>query len=291
MSKKILFFLSSLLFIINIVGAQEIKIWRGSEIKKVAKWKTSMRLYKPRNNSNRGAIIICPGGSYRYLGKEKEGYMVAKKLVKDGFTAFVLKYKVGLDGYHYPSMIQDLQRAIEYVKEHASEYGVDSSNVGLMGFSAGGHLVGTGAEFYNENFMKSLNIAPNVSLKPAYAILMYPVITMTGQYLHKRSKRNLLGRRYEPGLEDKMSLQNHVSRDMPPLLIMQAKDDKTVDYHNSKMMAESLDVAGAQYEYHLMATGGHGFGARPKKNTDMANWYDIFLKWYNNKFKQYNGRF
>lgn len=267
------FLLVQITFLLCVTAlSQEIKIWKGA----------SLKVYTPTEFSNGGAIIVCPGGSYKYLGKHIEGYKIAEKLVKDGFTVFVLKYRVALAGYHYPAMIQDLQRSIQYVKENALQYNIDSSNVGLIGFSAGGHLVGVGAKYYKENFISMLNNANNaVSLRPSYAVMMYPVITMYEPYVHKRSRRNLLGKNPSDLLIEKMSLEKNLSSDIPPLLIMQAKDDKTVDYHNSVLMQQALDEVGAEYEFHLFETGGHGFGAKPKIKTDMSRWYNIFLEWYN----------
>jgi acetyl esterase/lipase len=177
-------------------------------------------------------------------------------------------------------MIQDLQRAIQLVRENAQQFNIDKEKVGIMGFSAGGHLVGTAAVHCNENFMESLGIEPKVSLKPYFSVMVYPVVTMHEPYAHQKSRKSLLGIKPPENLLHKMSLEENVHNDMPPLLILQAKDDKTVDYHNSVMLSENLTKNEIKHTFILYETGGHGFGALPKKGTEFFTWFDDFLKWH-----------
>jgi acetyl esterase/lipase len=261
------------------LNAEPVKIWEHTSLQHI---KSEMYVYYPaQENNNRTAVIICPGGSYCYLGMKQEGREVAKKLTEQGFTAFVLRYRVGMNKAHHPDMIQDLQRAIQLVRENAQKYSIDEEKVGILGFSAGGHLVGTAATHCHESFMENLGIYSQISLKPYFTVMVYPVVTMREPYAHQKSRKSLLGAHPAEELLHKMSLEENVHHNMPPLLILQAKDDKTVDYHNSVMLSENLTQNGIEHRFILYNTGGHGFGALPKKETDMAVWFNDFMKWYN----------
>ena len=258
---------------------ETVKIWENTSLHKV---KSEMYVFYPEaEKNNHTAVIICPGGSYCYLGIRQEGYEVAKKLTEQGFTAFVLRYRVGMYAAQHPDMIQDLQRAIQLVREGAEKYKIDEKKVGIIGFSAGGHLVGTAATYFEENFMATLGINPQVSLKPCFTVMVYPVVTMREPYTHQKSRKSLLGAKPAEELLHKMSLEENVHHNMPPLLILQAKDDKVVNYNNSVMLTNNLTKAGIDHKFILYNTGGHGFGALPKKETDFAVWFNDFMKWYN----------
>ena len=258
---------------------ETVKIWENTSLHKV---KSEMYVFYPETEkNNHTAVIICPGGSYCYLGIRQEGYEVAKKLTEQGFTAFVLRYRVGMYAAQHPDMIQDLQRAIQLVREGAEKYKIDEKKVGIIGFSAGGHLVGTAATYFEENFMATLGINPQVSLKPFFTVMVYPVVTMREPYTHQKSRKSLLGIKPTEELLHKMSLEENVHHNMPPLLILQAKDDNVVNYNNSIMLTNNLTKAGIDHKFILYNTGGHGFGALPKKETDFAVWFNDFMKWYN----------
>ena len=138
--------------------------------------RSELTVYLPENDKNTGiSVIVCPGGSYCYLGIHREGHRVARWLQSRGIAAFVLRYRVGMYGNHHPAMIQDLQRAIQLVRKKSALWGLDTNKVGAMGFSAGGHLVGTAGIYYRENFMQSLGIQPEVSLRPDFVAMIYPV--------------------------------------------------------------------------------------------------------------------
>ena len=263
---------------LSLFAQEKIKLWNNQNAIQNQKW-SELTIFLPEK-SNGVSVIICPGGSYCYLGIKQEGYEVAKKLTEQGFTAFVLRYRVGMNSAHHPDMIQDLQRAIQLVRENAQQYNIDEKKVGIMGFSAGGHLVGTAATYFNENFMEILDIEPKVSLKPYFTVMVYPVVTMREPYAHQKSRKSLLGIKPPENLLHKMSLEENVHNDMPPLLILQAKDDKTVDYHNSVMLSENLTKNEIKHTFILYETGGHGFGALPKKGTEFFTWFDDFLKWH-----------
>lgn len=277
--KNISLFFALIILGLSVSAQEVVKLWEATALKA----KSEMYVFHPEAaKNNRTAVIICPGGSYCYLGIKQEGYEVAKRLTEQGFTAFVLRYRVGMYSAQHPDMIQDLQRAIQLVRENAQNYNIDKDKVGIIGFSAGGHLVGTAATHFNENFMAPLGITPQCSLKPYFTVMVYPVVTMRDPYAHQKSRKSLLGAKPAEELLHKMSLEENVHDNMPPLLILQAKDDKVVDYHNSVMLVENLKNKRIthNWKFILYNTGGHGFGALPKAGTDFAGWFDDFMGWY-----------
>ena len=280
MKKNVIFFFI-LLVHLSVSSQSSIKLWEGEAATHKQRW-SELFVFLPEKQDPAGAaVIICPGGSYYWLDMDNEGFSVAKYLNKQGITAFVLKYRTAKRGNHHPAMIQDLQRAIQLVRENAHQYNIDEKRVGVIGFSAGGHLAGTSAIYGDENFMKTLGIEPQVSQKPYFAVMVYPVVTMREPYAHKKSRKNLLNTNPSNELIKKMSLEENVHNNMPPLLILQTKDDKIVDYHNSVMLAESLTKKGINHKFILYESGGHGFGASPKTETEAYKWHDDFMNWYN----------
>lgn len=225
------------------------------------------------------AVIICPGGSYYHLAINQEGYSVAKWFQRRGINAFVLHYRIGFFGYHHPAMIEDLQRAIQYVKEKAGRWDIDTTKVGLIGFSAGGHLAAAGGTLYREDYLIPLGVRPRVSLRPDFVVTVYPVISMEDSIAHKWSRKNLLGPNFTREQIDKLSLEKQVKHDDPPMMIVVAKDDPKVDWRNSYYFYKSLQNAGVNSELFLTETGGHGFGIDPRKGGQAALWNIECIKW------------
>ena len=178
-------------------------------------------------------------------------------------------------------MIEDLQRSIQFVKENARTWDIDTSKVGLIGFSAGGHLGGTAGTFFSENYLAPLGIHPKVSLRPDFVVAVYPVISMQDSLAHKRSRENLLGRNFTKIHMDKMSLENQVSPNDPPMMIVVAKDDPVVNWHNGFYFYKSLQNAGVKSKLLLNEKGGHGFGIDPQKGGQAALWNLECIKWLN----------
>lgn len=236
------------------------------------------------------AVIVCPGGSYFWHDINVEGHDVARWLLSNGISAFVLKYRTAgpmafvthyrllWHGNRYPDPQDDLLQALRYVRRHAAEYGIDSTAVGAMGFSAGGHLVMSAAELFQPD------------QRPAFVVPVYPVVTMTHECVHKRSRRGLLGdsRAGDEALRDLLSLERHVPRDCPPVFLVNCKDDPVVDYRNSVLLDSALTAQGVDHVYIQYATGGHGFGASDTKGTsECRQWKAAFINWikqiYNNE--------
>lgn len=243
-------------------------LWENVEL--VNDNKAKLIYFKPDEKLYTGvSVIVCPGGSYYHLGMNHEGYQVAKWLNSKGISAFVLKYRTARNLWKHPAMIQDLQRSIQYVRENAIDYKIKQNSIGVMGFSAGGHLAGMASLYYDENFMQSLDVIPKVSLKPDFTILVYPVVTMNENIVHAKSKMNLLGDSKDVSILDKFSLEKNTFKDMPQTLIVHAKDDSVVNCENSLQLSLSIDKVQGNSKLVLFEKGGHGFGFRKVRKSAM----------------------
>jgi acetyl esterase/lipase len=260
-----------------------VKIWGGTQVFHKSIEAPSLTTFPALKEKNTHvAVIICPGGSYYHsFGIFQEGYDVARWFQRKGINAFVLRYRVGFFGYHHPAMIEDLQRSIQFVKENAGSWDVDTSKVGLIGFSAGGHLAAAGGTMFKEDYLIPLGVKPKVSLRPSFVVTVYPVISMQDSIAHKRSRKNLLGPNFTKEQIDKMSLEKQVAKDDPPMMVVVAKDDPVVDWRNGYYFYKSLQNAGVDSKLYLSEKGGHGFGIDPKKGGKAALWNIECLEWLN----------
>lgn len=289
--KKTFILIFSLLFYMGMAKAQE-RIWKGTEVSRGKK--VTLKAYLAENNPEGRAVIICPGGSYFWLDRYYEGDSVAYWMQQNGISAFVLRYRTAgyvefvthyrylFRGNQHPDMITDAQRALQWVREHADEYHIDPEKVGMIGFSAGGHLVMSAACYHNVDFLKRQGVATEASLKPAFVAAVYPVVTMYEPYVHQRSRRGLLGRHrhYDEALCDSLSLERHIPADCPPVFLINCVDDPVVDYHNSVILDSALSAANINHRYLQFPTGGHGFGTSEKKGSmECHTWKYEFLKW------------
>lgn len=282
-------FLICSLFGIAAYGEKPINIWEGTG----CDTKVKLTPYLVEGKDNIG-VIVCPGGSYFWLDKKTEGYGVAEWLNANGISAFVLEYRVGgvpafithyrlvSRGNRYPDMLQDVQRSIQLVRENAEEFGIDANKLGVMGFSAGGHLTAMAGLFFDTNSLLYYGIIPKVSLKPDFIAPIYPVVTMVEKPVHKRSRRGMLGegKSISSEMKDSLSLERRVRPDMPPVYLMNCVDDPIVDYKNSELLDSALTENGVPHVYRQFKTGGHGFGANPAKTTEEAiAWREEFINW------------
>lgn len=273
--KRLVFIIASIILAINCIA--QINIWENTECHK----KVKLTPYIVSGDNNIG-VVVCPGGSYFWHDSETEGHEVAKWLNKNGISAFVLDYRTAyvpafifhhrylFRGNRYPDPQDDLRQAIKIVRDNASEFGVDTTKIGAMGFSAGGHLVMSSAELF------ALKDRPN------FIVPIYPVVTMTEDCVHKRSRRGLLGdnKKNDPELKDLLSLERHVPEDCPPVFLVNCKDDPIVDYRNSVLLDSALTSKNIPHQYLLYETGGHGFGASETKGTaECREWKEAFLNW------------
>ena len=281
MKRKALYFLILLLLIPCTIFAQKttVRLWK--EVDGMRRFKSKMYIYHAPDSNNSGvALIICPGGSYSHLmGIATEGFGVAEFLNSQGINAFVLRYRVGKNGHHHPAMIQDMQRALQIVRENANLYKINPEKIGAMGFSAGGHLVTMAGVFGKENFLKELGINPRVSLKPNFIVPVYPVVSMQDNIVHKRSRRNLLTRHFTENDKQQFSMELNIPSDMPPVLLVTAKDDPVVMFQNSVELDKALTNNKIEHLFLLYETGGHGYGVDESKAPEAAQWKYQFIPW------------
>jgi acetyl esterase/lipase len=223
------------------------------------------------------AVIVCPGGGYSHLAQH-EGEPVAQWLNSIGIKAFVLKYRLGSNSYHHPAMLQDAQRAMRYVRSHAADYGIDPHRIGILGFSAGGHVASSAGTHVAEADPSSSDPLERVSSRPDLMILLYPVITM-GPLTHAGSLKNLLGDNPPQSLVDLMSNEKQVTASTPPAFLAQGENDKTVPVENSMMFAEALRKAGVGFELHIFENAPpHGFGLG-QNNPVVSIWPKLCETW------------
>ncbi len=231
----------------------------------------------PEGKANGTAVVIFPGGGYQHLSMEKEGSDVANWLAGTGVTAFVVRYRLG-PTYHHPVELGDAQRAIRIVRSRASEWGIDPRRLGIMGFSAGGHLASTAGTHYDAGNASSSDPIERVSSRPDFMLLLYPVITMDSSFTHRGSRVNLLGNNPDAALVRLLSNELQVTRDTPPTFLVQSTDDRTVPVENSIVFYQALKAKGVPAEMHIFEYGGHGFGLAPADPT-LGAWTTLCEAW------------
>jgi acetyl esterase/lipase len=229
----------------------------------------------PKEKANGTAVIICPGGGYGVLVIKREGYDVAKAFTDRGITAFVLKYRLPSEKTMTDKSIgplQDAQQAIKTVRERAAEWQIDPQKIGIMGFSAGGHLASTVGTHYEKALIEN---PAQVTLRPNFMILVYPVISMGEKMGHAGSRANLLGQAASADQIALYSNETHVTPTTPPTFLTHAGDDKVVPVSNSLVFYEALQQKGVLTDLHVYAQGGHGYGKTPV----FDEWFGRCLHW------------
>jgi acetyl esterase/lipase len=259
----------------------QVNIWEGTSCKE----KVMLTPYLSQGTDM--AIIVCPGGSYFWHSTKTEGEAVGKWLQQQGISAFVLDYRTAkvpaylfryryiFRGHRYPDAQDDLLQATRYVKGHAKDYGINPEKIGAMGFSAGGHLVMSAAEFFDQ------------ADRPRFVVPVYPVVTMIEDCVHKRSRRGLLGesRLRNKTLKEQLSLERHVPKDCPPVFLVNCLDDPVVNYRHAVLLDSALTAMNIPHQYRQYQTGGHGFGVSEKKGSEECRqWKERFLEWLHTLF-------
>lgn len=235
----------------------------------------------PKEKNTRQAIVICPGGGYSIEAINIEGYDVAKWLNSIGVSAFVLKYRLpksknNIVGYKAP--LQDVQQAIRFARYKSREWSISPSSIGVMGFSAGGHLASTATVHYDYGDTTAADRLQHLSCSPDFSILVYPVITFNKKYTHEGSRDNLLGEHKTPELIDYFSNELHVTKNTPPTFLVHCADDSAVPVQNSLLFYEALLEKGIEVEMHIYNEGGHGFGlGKPESN--VRSWKNLCANW------------
>jgi acetyl esterase/lipase len=222
-------------------------------------------------------VVVCPGGGYQNLASNHEGRQVANFLNSLGITAFVLKYRLG-PKYHHPVELDDVQRAIRTLRSHAAEWRLDPSRIGVMGFSAGGHLAMSASTWADSGNPQAPDAVDRASSRPDFAVLGYPVISMTAEWTHKGSQRNLLGDTPDPELARRLSGENAVTKDTPPTFIFQTNEDTTVPAENAVAYYLALRKAGVSAELHVFEKGAHGVGLA-NDIPALAPWSSLLATW------------
>ena len=223
------------------------------------------------------AVVVCPGGGYGALSMDKEGTQIARWLNSLGVTAFVLKYRLG-PRYHHPVELGDAQRAIRTVRYRAQEYGVRPDRIGIMGFSAGGHLASTAGTHFDAGDRGASDPIDRVSSRPDFLVLVYPVISLNTPYVHKGSLRNLLGENPDPKLVESLSNETQVTRETPPTFLFHTSTDTSVPPENSVLFYMALRKAGVPAEMHIYEQGPHGVGLA-QTDEALSSWPERLAVW------------
>ena len=223
------------------------------------------------------AVIVCPGGGYTNLASNHEGRQVANYLNSLGIAAFVLKYRLG-PRYHHPVEIGDAQRAIRMVRAKAADWRIAPDRIGILGFSAGGHLASSVSTHFDAGKVDAADPIDRVGSRPDFAVLGYPVISLVATWTHQGSKKNLLGDNPDPELAKSLSGELAVTAQTPPTFIFQTNADTTVPAENSVYYYLALRKAGVQAEMHIFQRGPHGVGLGGD-DFSLAEWPALLTNW------------
>jgi acetyl esterase/lipase len=234
----------------------------------------------PAHKPNGGAVLIVPGGGYRSISVEGEGYSAATWLNQRGYAAFVLTYRLPGEGWSDGPKVSvaDAQRALRVIRANAGVYGIDKSRVGILGFSAGGHLAGLAATRFADTFYQPLDKVDTLSDRPDWAALVYPVITLEAPFTKTSTHRQMVGRGSDPALESAWSVQTEVNGRMPPVFLVHAEDDPIANIRHSEIMAAACQAVKVPVDFVRLPTGGHGF-AMGRPGTASMDWGKSFDQW------------
>lgn len=238
----------------------------------------TLTVYLPRSIvAGTPAMIVFPGGGYRALASNHEGRQVANFLNSLGIAAFVLRYRLG-PRYQHPIELGDAQRAIRMLRSHAADWSLDPDRIGVMGFSAGGHLAMTASTWFDSGNSRSDDIVERSGSRPDIAVLAYPVISMTEPWTHAGSKTNLLGPTPDPSLAQRLSGERAVRQDTPATFIFHTNEDSGVPAENSLYYFLALREAGVPAEMHVFEKGPHGVGLA-NDDPSLALWSTLLANW------------
>ena len=229
------------------------------------------------DKANGVAVVICPGGGYHGLAMDYEGYDVTRWLNSEGISAFVVKYR--LHPYRHPVPLQDAQRAIRIVRTRAAEWKVDPGKIGILGFSAGGHLASTAATHFDAGDAQGADPIARMGCRPDFAVLLYPVITMTDPYTHRGSRKGLLGEQPSEAQIDFLSNEKRITPATPPTFLVHTFEDKAVPAENSILFYRGLRDAGVPGEPHIFERGRHGLGLG-SGDPAFSAWPKACIEWF-----------
>ena len=242
-----------------------------------AKDQPTLIIYLPEKSTGVG-VVICPGGGYGHLAMDHEGHQIGRWLNEHGIAGFICDYRHRGKGYGHPAPLDDAQRAIRTVRHRAKEFGVDPARIGILGFSAGGHLTSTAVTHFDNGQASSADAIQRVSCRPDFGILCYPVIAFEQSFSHRGSLRNLLGEQADAALIASLSNEKQVSQDTPPCFLWHTQEDKGVPPENSLVFYQALVTHKIPAELHIYEKGRHGLGLA-KDTPGTAGWPDACLAW------------
>jgi acetyl esterase/lipase len=225
----------------------------------------------PPEKATGAAIVICPGGGYGHLALSHEGRDIAEWMNGLGVTAFVLKYRHRNMGYGHPAPLLDAQRAVCFARANAKRYQLHGDKIGIIGFSAGGHLASTVGTHFDDGRRDAADAIDRVSSRPDFMILVYPVIALATDYAHGGSKKNLLGDKPDPKLVESLSNETQVTEKTPPTFLMHTGGDSAVPPENSVLFYLAIRKAKVPAELHIYEKGGHGYGLAPNDGV-LSSW-------------------
>lgn len=269
----------------NLPQPKVLRLWEGDapgakgneDTKQPSNDVPTITVYSPAPDQNNGAaIVICPGGGYGHLA-DHEGKPVADWLNAHGATGIVLKYRLA-PKYHHPAMIVDVQRAIRATRFHAKEWGIDANRVGVLGFSAGGHLASSAATHFDKGDQTATDPVEKQSCRPDIAVLVYPVITLQPPFAHMGSRNNLLGPNPDPKLVEMFSNETQVTDQTPPTYLVHSSDDHGVPVENTLLFAMALSKHKVPFGMRIFDHGGHGFGMGTK-DPELSTWPQSCYEW------------
>lgn len=239
-----------------------------------------MVVFRPAR-PNGAAVLITPGGGYRWVVVDKEGYEMGRWLAARGFTVFVTFYRLPGEGWAAGPDVAlcDVQRAMRLIRARAGDYGIDPERVAAMGFSAGGHVCADLSTRFAQPTYTATDKADLLSARPFVAAPIYPVITMSAPFAHAGSREKLIGKNASADLERAHSPHLHMPENAPPHFIVHAEDDDVVPVENALLLREALRARKIEVETHLFTHGGHGFGLRKSIGKPVEAWPELFLGW------------
>lgn len=263
----------------------EVTIWDTSDIVRIRNvQKPDLAVFLPsKKNATGKAVVICPGGGYQILAYDWEGSDIARWLNSHGIAAFVLKYRLPGSSSNiipYKSPLMDAQRAMRLVRYRSEEWNIDPGKTGIMGFSAGGHLASTLSTHFDGGDPTDPDPVERESCRPDFSILVYPVISFSGEFTHQGSKRSLLGENPDPELVTYFSNELQVTAETPPAILIHSADDTGVPLENSLLYYGALRKNHITSELHLYPYGGHGYSLAIGQG-HLSTWPDRVIDWIN----------
>jgi acetyl esterase/lipase len=231
----------------------------------------------PKDRATGAAVVICPGGGYGFLAMDHEGHQVARWLNSFGVAGVILKYRIA-PRYGHPAPLTDAQRALRYTRAHAQAWGVDPARVGILGFSAGGHLASTAGTHFDAGKQDAEDPVDRLSSRPDFLVLLYPVVSFSGPATHSGSRSNLIGKNPDPQLVEHLSNEKQVTARTPPTFLVHTDEDAGVVPENSVLFYLALRKHKVPAELHVFEKGKHGLGLGPR-DLPFSAWPELCRAW------------